>query len=99
MVPKSGKMDQKGAKMEPRWAKMEPRWAKMEPRWCQDAEKRPSLAMRLRRYGNCTVVRTPRGTPRWAKTFSDRAGLLRVAPHCARVPLQIRPKSAPRCPF
>ena len=62
----------------------------------QDAEKRPSLAMRLRRYGNCTVVRTPRGTPRWAKTFSDRA---RIAPRAARVPLQIRPKSAPRCPF
>ena len=59
-------------------------------RYCNCAEKRPSLAMRLRRYGNCTVVRTPRGTQRCSKIVF---ALRRVAPHRARVPLQIAPRS------
>ena len=60
------------------------------------AEKRPSLAMRLRRYCNCTVVRTPRGTPRWAKTFSDRAASRPECAACGRVAPGCRSRFAPR---
>ena len=101
--PKMVQNDPKMAQHEPKMPQDGPKMAQDRPRPPQDAEKRPSLAMRLRRYGNCTVVRTPRGTPRWAKTFSGRARIApasrRSAPGAARVPLQIRPKSAPRCPF
>ena len=89
----------------PRMARDGPKMAQDSPKMTQDAEKRPSLAMRLRRYGNCaekrpslamrlrrycncTVVRTPRGTPRWAKTF----------PGCARVRTGSRPGAAPDSP-